>query len=41
MNLRYVRAGQAKNADNAKGMLFPMYGVFCLITFSHVHDSEF
>ena len=43
LNLRYVRAGHAKNANSAKGtcMPFPMYGSFRLTTFSCVHDSEF
>ena len=26
---------------NANSMPFPVYGVFCLTTFSFVHDSEF
>ena len=41
LNLRYARAGRAKIAKKAKGMPFPMYGIFCLPTFSWVHDSEF
>ena len=35
--MRYVRAGHAKNVNNAKGMLFQC--VFSLTTFSCVLDS--
>ena len=40
LNLWYVRTGDAKNAQNVKGMLFPMYGVFYLhvTTFSSIYE---
>ena len=40
-SLRYVRVGRAKNAKNVKGMLFPMYYIFCLTAFSCIHNSNF
>ena len=36
-NLWYSRTGRAKNV---KGMLFPIYRIFHLTTFSSVHDSK-
>ena len=41
LSLQYMRAGHAKNVKNAKGMPFPMYGIFCLITFLSIDDPKF
>ena len=41
LNLRYAKAGRAKNAKSVESMPFPMYGVFCLTTISYVHDFDF
>ena len=41
LNLRYARAGRAKNAKKAKGMPYLMCGIFCLTTFPSIHDIKF